>query len=67
MSSPLLSTNLFEHLLSDKDAIIFNFHHAIFDSLSLSVFLRDLGHAYSTSQLTDDDDTILRYVDCEYD
>jgi NRPS condensation-like uncharacterized protein len=52
-------------LLSDKDAIIFNFHHALFDFLSMNVFLHDLNQAYSTGQLTTDDDTLLRYLDCE--
>jgi hypothetical protein len=55
-------------LLSDKDAIIFNFHHAAFDILSMDIFLQDFNQAYSTGQLTtnDDQDTSLRYVDCEY-
>jgi NRPS condensation-like uncharacterized protein len=54
-------------LVSDKDAIIFNFHHAAFDILSMDVFLQDLNEAYTTGQLTtDDDDTSLRYLDCEY-
>ena len=54
-------------LLSNKDVIIFNFHHAVFDILSMDVFLRDLNQAYTTGQLTTDDEGIsLRYVDCEY-
>jgi hypothetical protein len=54
-------------LLSDKDTVIFNFHHALFDFPSMNVFLHDLDHAYTTSQLTTDDDTLLRYLDCQYD
>ncbi len=52
--------------LSDKDALIFNFHHALFDFPSMNVFLHDLNQAYTTGQLTTDDDTALRYLDCEY-
>ena len=59
------------NLLSDKDALIFNFHHALFDYPSMNIFLHDLNQAYSTGQLKtdddDDDDTCLRYLDCEYD
>jgi NRPS condensation-like uncharacterized protein len=52
--------------LSDKDAIIFNFHHALFDFPSMDVFLHDLNQAYTTGHLTtDDDDTTLRYLDCK--
>jgi NRPS condensation-like uncharacterized protein len=53
--------------LSDKDVLILNFHHALFDFLSMNVFLHDLNQAYSTGQLTTDDDTTLRYLDCEYE
>ena len=53
-------------LLTDKDAIIFNFHHALFDFPSMNVFLHDLNHAFITNQLTSDDDTALRYLDCKY-
>jgi NRPS condensation-like uncharacterized protein len=52
-------------LLCDKDAIIFNFHHALFDFQSMNVFLNDLNQAYTTNQLPVDDNT-LRYLDCEY-
>ena len=51
-------------LLCDKDAIIFNFHHALFDFPSMNVFLNDLNQAYTTSQLSVNDNT-LRYLDCE--
>jgi len=51
-------------LLCDKDAIIFNFHHALFDFPSMNVFLNELDQAYTTSQLPVDDNT-LRYLDCE--
>jgi NRPS condensation-like uncharacterized protein len=54
------------HFLCDKDTIIFNFHHALFDFPSMDVFLKDLHHAYSIGQLTTDDNTLLRYLDCEY-
>ena len=55
-------------LLSDKDAIIFNFHHALFDIPSMDIFLQDLNEAYTTGQITtdNDDDISLRYLDCEY-
>jgi hypothetical protein len=54
-------------LLSDKDAIIFNFHHALFDFPSMDVFLHDLSEAYTTGQLTTNDDTVLRYLDCKHE
>ncbi|CAF3939141.1 unnamed protein product [Adineta steineri] len=51
-------------LLSDKDVIIFNFHHASFDFASMNIFLRDLNQAYATGQLPfDDENTTLRYLD----
>jgi len=52
-------------LLCDKDAIIFNFHHALFDYSSMDVFLHDLNQAYTTCQLTNDENTTPRYLDCE--
>ena len=54
------------NLLSDKDAIIFNFHHALFDFPSMDIFLHDLNQFYITNQLTSDDNTTLRYLDCKY-
>ncbi len=51
-------------LLTDKDAIIFNFHHALFDFPSMDVFLRDLDEVYTTGQLTIDDTTVPHYLDC---
>ncbi|CAF4158316.1 unnamed protein product, partial [Adineta steineri] len=47
-----ISTN---HLLSDKDLLIFNFHHALFDFPSMKIFLHDLNQAYTTGQLLYDD------------
>ena len=52
-------------LLCDKDALIFNFHHALFDFPSMNVFLHDLNQAYTTGQLPTEEDTTLRYLDCE--
>jgi hypothetical protein len=56
------------YLLSDKDLLIFNFHHIIFDLSSINLFLHDLNQAYTTNQLSnyDDDNTTLRYLDCKY-
>ncbi|CAF1213842.1 unnamed protein product [Adineta steineri] len=51
------------HLLSHKDLLIFNFHHASFDFPSMKVFLHDLNQAYTTGQLLYDDNTNLRYLD----
>ncbi|CAF4209272.1 unnamed protein product, partial [Adineta steineri] len=51
------------HLLSHKDLLIFNFHHALFDFPSMEVFLHDLNQAYTTDQLLYDDNTTLRYID----
>ncbi|CAF4054411.1 unnamed protein product, partial [Adineta steineri] len=51
------------NLLSDKDVIIFNFHHATFDNSSIQLFLHDLNQAYTTGQLLYDDNTTLRYLD----
>ena len=53
-------------ILSDKDELIFNFHHAMFDFPSMKMFLRDLNQAYTTGQLFYDDNTALRYLDCKY-
>ncbi|CAF4156758.1 unnamed protein product, partial [Adineta steineri] len=52
-----------DHLLSDNDVIIFNFHHSVFDYLSMNIFLHDLNQAYTTDQLLYDDNTNLRYLD----
>jgi hypothetical protein len=54
------------NLLGEKDALIFNFHHASFDIPSMSVFINDLSQAYETDQLIFDKDTIVRYLDCKY-
>ncbi|CAF1508774.1 unnamed protein product, partial [Adineta steineri] len=51
------------HLLSHKDLLIFNFHHAQFDFPSMKVFHHDLNQAYTTGQLLYDDSTNLRYLD----
>ncbi len=52
-------------LLTDKDAIIFNFHHALFDFPSMNMFLHDLDEAYKTGQLHRNDEIDLRYLDCK--
>jgi hypothetical protein len=52
--------------LCEGDALIFNFHHALFDFHSMHVFLHDLGQAYTTGQLTSDENTTLRYIDCKF-
>lgn len=52
-------------LLTDKDVIIFNFHHALFDFPSMNLFLHDLHQAYMTSQLTINDNNTPRYLDCK--
>ncbi|CAF1034858.1 unnamed protein product [Adineta steineri] len=51
------------HLLSHKDVLIFNFHHALFDFSSINLFLHDLTQAYTTGQLLYDDNILLRYLD----
>jgi hypothetical protein len=53
-------------LLCDKDILIFNCHYALFDFQSMNVFLDDLNQVYTTGQLSPNDDTSLRYLDCEY-
>ncbi|CAF1510608.1 unnamed protein product, partial [Adineta steineri] len=53
------------HLLSHKDLLIFNFHHALFDFPSMNIFLHDLNQAYTTGQLLYDNNTNLRYLDCK--
>ncbi|UJR06874.1 hypothetical protein I4U23_011163 [Adineta vaga] len=54
----------FEMLLSEKDVIIFNFHHAVFDFPSMNIFVHDLNQAYITGQLLDgNNETNLRYLD----
>jgi hypothetical protein len=54
-----------DDLLCDKDAIIFNFHHILFDHYSMNIFLRDLHQTYTTDQFTSKNQTTLRYLDCE--
>ncbi|CAF1419955.1 unnamed protein product [Adineta steineri] len=51
------------NLLSDRDVIIFNFHHVVFDISSINIFLNDLNQAYTTSQVSNNDNTTLRYLD----
>ncbi|CAF4166612.1 unnamed protein product, partial [Adineta steineri] len=51
------------HRLSDKDILIFNFQHALFDFSSMNIFLHDLNQAYTTGQLLYHDSTNLRYLD----
>ncbi|CAF1583625.1 unnamed protein product, partial [Adineta steineri] len=51
------------NLISDKDILIFNFHHASFDFPSMQIFLRDLNQAYTAHFLSDNDNTLLRYLD----
>ncbi|CAF4908311.1 unnamed protein product [Rotaria sp. Silwood1] len=51
------------NVVCDNDAIIFNFHHAIFDHPSMDIFLHDLNEAYTTGQLTTDENICLRYLD----
>ena len=55
-----------DDLLCDKDAIIFNFHHALFDFPSMDVFLKDLNQVYTNSHLPIHNDTDLRYLDCKF-
>jgi hypothetical protein len=51
--------------LNDKDILIFNFHHIIFDFPSINIFLDDLNQAYTNSQLTIQDNTNICYLDCK--
>ena len=53
-------------LFCDKDILIFNFHHALFDFPSMQLFVHDLNEAYTTDQLPANDNTTLRYLDCNY-
>ena len=57
--------NASNKFLCDKDVIIFNFHHAMFDIPSMDVFLHDLNQAYTTGLLPNNDDAALHYVDCK--
>ncbi|CAF0911439.1 unnamed protein product [Adineta steineri] len=50
------------HLLSHRDLLIFNFHHALFDFPSMNIFLHDLNQVYITNQLPNNDDD-MRYID----
>ncbi|CAF2829462.1 unnamed protein product [Rotaria sp. Silwood2] len=50
--------------ISEGDAIIFNFHHTVFDFPSFDVFHQDLNEAYMTDQLIYDANSVLRYIDC---
>lgn len=52
-------------LIKERDVLIFNFHHAVFDPTSIHTFLADLNVAYNTDRLEKDDGISLRYIDCE--
>jgi NRPS condensation-like uncharacterized protein len=52
-------------LLEDKDVIILNFHHALFDFPSMDTFLHDLNQAYTADQLFQIDHTAPNYLDCK--
>ena len=52
-------------ILSHKDGVIFNFHHGLFDSPSMDVFLHDLNEAYTTGVLCSGGTSQLRYIDCK--
>jgi hypothetical protein len=52
-------------LLTDNDAIVFNFHHALFDFPSINIFLNDLDQVHKTGQLPREEDNALRYLDCK--
>ena len=56
-----------DDVLTHQDVIIFNFHHALFDTPSMDIFLADLNEAYTTRQLSSDHRGNLRYLDCKYD
>ncbi|CAF1439322.1 unnamed protein product [Adineta ricciae] len=52
------------NLLSHKDIIIFNFHHASFDFPSMDIFLHDLNQAYTTGELIDSNgENTFTYLD----
>jgi hypothetical protein len=55
-----------DDLLRERDAVIFNFHHALFDFPSIQIFSHDLDQAYMTGQLLGDNGTDLRYIDCRF-
>ncbi|CAF1384082.1 unnamed protein product [Adineta steineri] len=50
-------------IICEKDAVISNFHHALFDFLSMKMFCQDLDQAYTMGYLENDDNTTLRYLD----
>ncbi|CAF4100084.1 unnamed protein product, partial [Adineta steineri] len=50
-------------IICGKDALIFNFHHALFDFPSVKMFCQDLDQAYTMGHLENDDNTSLRYLD----
>jgi hypothetical protein len=58
--------NFHNDLLCEGDVLIFNFHYALFDFLSLEIFLHDLEQAYMMGQLSEDDGRTLRYLDCKF-
>ena len=66
--------HIIHHTLASSDdflcggaALVFNFHHALFDFPSMPIFLRDLRQAYSGDRLEEVDDKMhLRYLDCKF-
>ncbi len=51
--------------LSDKCLLVFNFHNASFDFLSMNIFLQDLNQAYTKDHLLHIDHIALNYLDCK--
>ncbi|CAF4210556.1 unnamed protein product [Rotaria sp. Silwood2] len=49
--------------LHEGDAIIFNFHHAVFDVPSMNIFLNNLSKSYLNEEPLSDDSNCLRYID----
>jgi hypothetical protein len=52
-----------EDLLLHGDILLFNFHHAIFDDSSKSIFLLDFKRLYSTGMFDIDDDYMPSLID----
>ncbi|CAF1312203.1 unnamed protein product [Adineta steineri] len=52
-----------KEIICEKDALIFNFHHALFYFPSVKMFREDLNQAHTMCYLEYDDNTTLRYLD----
>ena len=57
------STSDHDDLLMNNDLILFSIYHGVFDGSSVSIFIRDLFHAYENNDLLSINSNTLQYID----